>query len=183
MGATHNPYAERVDEMPGDKFMLLERAVAARLCREHVGFGTFDEAAAAFRPRPGCPRCKSRDVVGDGRTPAGRRRFRCRACGARFSAPSGTVFEGCKKDLPTWARFVELMTWNVPLDAACELCGITHQTAFEWRHRVFATVRGYQDRIVLGAGSGSTRYTSTTRSCRRAPDRPASAASRGRSSA
>ena len=150
MGATHNPYAERVDEMPGDKFMLLERAVAARLCREHVGFGTFDEAAAAFRPRPGCPRCKSRDVVGDGRTPAGRRRFRCRACGARFSALSGTVFEGCKKDLPTWARFVELMTWNVPLDAACELCGITHQTAFEWRHRVFATVDGYQDRIVLG---------------------------------
>ena len=29
------------------------------------------------------------------------------------------------------------------------VCRISHQTAFEWRHRVFATVDGYQDRLVL----------------------------------
>jgi len=149
MGATHNPYAGLVDSMAADDFKLLERAVAARLCRERIGVGTFDDAAETFRPRPPCPRCKSPGAVRDGKTPAGHRRFRCRACGARFGALSGTVLENCKKDLPTWARFVELMTWNVPLEAAAELCGVTHQTAFEWRHRVFATVRGYQDRIVL----------------------------------
>ncbi len=38
-----------------------------------------------------------------------------------------------------------------PLDACAELCGITHQTAFEWHHRVFATVRGYQDRAPMSA--------------------------------
>lgn len=42
------------------------------------------------------------------------------------------------------------MAWNVPVEAAAELCGVTHQTAFEWRHRVFATVRGRRDGIVLG---------------------------------
>lgn len=62
---------------------------------------------------------------------------------------TGTIFEHGKKDLATWVRFVELMTWNVPVEAAAELCGVTHQTAFEWRHRVFATASGYQDRIVL----------------------------------
>ena len=41
------------------------------------------------------------------------------------------------------------MRHNVPLDCAAELCGVSHQTAFEWRHRVFATVSGYQGRIVL----------------------------------
>lgn len=41
------------------------------------------------------------------------------------------------------------MTWNVPVEAAAEACGITHKTAWEWRHRVLATVSGYQDRIVL----------------------------------
>lgn len=41
------------------------------------------------------------------------------------------------------------MRHNVPVECAAELCGVTHKTAFEWRHRVLATVSGYQDRIVL----------------------------------
>lgn len=41
------------------------------------------------------------------------------------------------------------MRHNVPVECAAELCGGTHKTAFEWRHRVLATVSGYQDRIVL----------------------------------
>ena len=150
MNINHNPYAARVDAMPDGDFALLERAVAARSCREKIGYGTFDEAAEAFRPHPACPRCKSPHTVRDGRTPAGHRRLRCAVCGTRFGIMSGTIFENCKKDLATWVRFVELMTWNVPIEAAAELCGITHKTAFEWRHRVFATVDGYQDRIVLG---------------------------------
>lgn len=150
MNINHNPYAARVDAMPDGDFALLERAVAARSCREKIGYGTFDEAAEAFRPHPACPRCKSPHTVRDGRTPAGHRRLRCAVCGTRFGIMSGTIFENCKKDLATWVRFVELMTWNVPIKAAAELCGITHKTAFEWRHRVFATVDGYQDRIVLG---------------------------------
>lgn len=135
--------------MPSGDFALLEQAVAARSCREKFGYGTFDEAAEAFRPNPRCPRCGSSRTAKDGRTPAGHRRVRCSGCGMRFGIMSGTIFENCKKDFATWVRFVELMTWNVPVEAAAELCGIAHQTAFEWRHRVFATVEGYQDRIVL----------------------------------
>lgn len=150
MNINRNPYAARVDAMPDGDFALLEQAVAARSCREKIGYGTFDEAAEAFRSRPACPRCKSPRTARDGRTPAGHRRLRCAVCGTRFGIMSGTIFENCKKDLATWVRFVELMTWNVPIEAAAELCGVAHQTAFEWRHRVFATVDGYQDRIVLG---------------------------------
>lgn len=150
MSKTSERACDWVDSLPDEEFSALERAVAARQCRAKVGFATFDEAAKAFRPHPACPRCKSPRAAKDGRTPAGRQRFRCRACGAGFTSLTGTVFEYGKKDLATWVRFVELMTWNVPLEAAAELCGVTHQTAFEWRHRVFATVDGYQDRIVLG---------------------------------
>lgn len=149
MNINRNPYAAEVDAMTGGDFALLEQAVAARSCRERVGYGTFDEAAEAFRPRPSCPRCGSSRTARDGRTPAGHRKLRCTACGARFGIMSGTIFENCKKDFATWVRFVELMTWNVPIEAAAELCNVSHQTAFEWRHRVFATVSGYQERIVL----------------------------------
>lgn len=137
----------RVDSLAADEFEALERAVAARRCREEIGFATIDEAAA-FRPDPSCPACGS-PAARDGRTPASRQRYRCKSCRQRFTSLTGTVFEHGKKDLPTWVEFVKLMSWNVPLDAAAELAGITHQTAFEWRHRVFATVRGYQDRMVL----------------------------------
>ena len=42
-----------------------------------------------------------------------------------------------------------MQLFAVPLDACAEMCRITHQTAWEWRHRLFAAVDGYQDRIVL----------------------------------
>lgn len=41
------------------------------------------------------------------------------------------------------------MRHNVPVERATELFVVTHKTAFEWRHRVLATVAGHQDRIVL----------------------------------
>ena len=41
------------------------------------------------------------------------------------------------------------MRHNVPVECAAELCGVTHKTAFEWRHRVLATVSGHRDWIVL----------------------------------
>lgn len=61
---------------------------------------------------------------------------------------TGTVLKHRLKPLATWVSFIRLMRNNVPVEFAAELCGVTHKTAFEWRHRVLATVSGYQDRIV-----------------------------------
>lgn len=144
-----NPFAGRVAALPTDDFELLCSAVAERRCREEIGVGTYAEAAAAFRADPPCPGCGEGRAFRDGVSGSGLQRYRCRRCGRRFNSLTGTVLESSKKDLPTWALFLKLMTWNVPVEAAAELCGVTHKTAFEWRHRVFATVSGYQDRIVL----------------------------------
>ncbi len=59
------------------------------------------------------------------------------------------MLEHCRKELATWVGFVSLMRFNVPLDAAAETCRVTRQTAWEWRHRIFAAVDGCQGRIVL----------------------------------
>ena len=120
-----SPYAGRVAALGADDFALLSAAVEARACRNAHGWGTFEEAAEAFRPAPGCPRC------GDGRSATGSQRRLCRACGARYGSLAGTVFERSKADFPTWVRFVSMMCWNCQLDAAAELCGISHRTAFE----------------------------------------------------
>lgn len=143
-----SPFSARVSALGPEDFEQLARAVDERRCRELIGSGTLAEAAAAYRPDPRCPSCGAPGAR-DGRTGAGIQRLVCTGCGARYNSLTGTVLEGCKKDLPTWARFVGLMRFNVPLDAAAEMCGVTHQTAWDWRHRVFATVDGYQDRLVL----------------------------------
>ena len=148
MNINANPFAGRVDALSDEEFALLERAVAARTCREKVGLGTFDEAAAEHRPNPPCPSC-GETPFRDGKTAAGHQRFRCPECGARYSSFTGTIFEDSKKDLPTWVDFIELMCWSVPIEGIAEICGLNHKTAYEWRHRVFATVDGYQDGIVL----------------------------------
>ncbi len=144
-----NPYAGRVSALSREEFEQLQSAVAERRCREEYGFGTFAEAAAEYRPHPPCPSCGDGAPFKDGISDSGLQSYRCRSCGCRFNSLTGTVLERSKKDLPTWIGFIRLMCWNVPLDAIAELCGISHQIAWEWRHRVFATVDGYQDGIVL----------------------------------
>lgn len=144
-----NPFTGRVAALSDEDFALLRAAADGRRCREGVGFGTFAEAAALCRPDPRCPSCGAASPFRDGWGGSGLQRYRCRACGARFNSLTGTVLEHCRKDMATWVEFVRLMRFNVPLDAAAEICRITHQAAWEWRHHVFATVDGYQDRIVL----------------------------------
>lgn len=110
--------------------------------------GTLVEAAAAYRPDPGRPECGAGSVWRNGSTAAGVSRWRCRCCGRRFTSPTGTVLEHCRKPLPVWISFIRLMLRNVPVECAAELRGVTHKTAFDWRHRVLATISGYLDRYV-----------------------------------
>lgn len=144
-----NPYRGLVSSLDRESFALLSSAVGERECRESVGFGTFGEAAELYRPAPACPGCGEAAPMRDGRTDAGVQRWRCPSCGRRFTSLTGTVLERSKSTMAQWVRFVELMRFNVPLDAIAEAVGVTHQTAWEWRRRVFAAVDGYQDRIVL----------------------------------
>ena len=124
----------------------LREAVGERRCREEVGVDSFAEAAAAYGPDPKCPGC---GAWREGSTAAGVPRWRCRCCGRRFNSLTGTVLEHCRKPLPAWVSFIRPMCLNAPVECAAKLCGVTHKTSFEWRHRVLATVSGYQDRTVL----------------------------------
>ena len=149
MPRRENPYAGMVEGLTDAQFAELSAAAATRRCREEIGFGTFDEAAEAWKPDPPCPYCRHEHNQRDSVTPAGRRRWRCAGCGRTYTALTGTVFEHSKSDLPTWAAFVRLMCYNAQVDLAAEALGISHVTAFEWRHRVMATLGGLQGRVAL----------------------------------
>lgn len=133
-----NPYSGLVGGLSAGELELLSAAVEERRLREEIGVGTLAEAADRYRPRPACPACGEASPWRDGREPSGVRRWRCPSCGARFASLTGTVLENCKKPLSTWVSFIRLALFAVPLDACAEACRTTHQTAWEWRHRLFA---------------------------------------------
>jgi transposase-like protein len=149
MGIRNNPFAPGVDALNDSDFKLLRHAVAQRRCKEKVGFGTYAELVDGYRSDRPCPLCGSKHHIKNGRTPAGLQRFECKACASEYSALTGTIFEHSKKDLADWVNFVTMMCHNVQVEAAADMCEISHKTAFEWRHRVFATVTDYQERTML----------------------------------
>lgn len=104
------------------------------------------------RPRRPMDRTRSARVAAPGGTapppPASLGGAAVAAAGGSNSL-TGTVLERCRKPLPAWVSFIRPMCLNAPVECTAELCGVTHKTAFEWRHRVLVTVSGYWDRIVL----------------------------------
>lgn len=42
-----------------------------------------------------------------------------------------------------------MMTFNIPLEMMEETLDISHSTALLWRHKIFATVHGYQEKLIL----------------------------------
>jgi hypothetical protein len=115
MPRRENPYAGMVEGLTDAQFGELSSAVAARRCREQVGFGTFDGAAEAWKPDPRCPWCHHEHNHRDSTTPSGRQRWLCTECGRTYTALTGTVFEESKKDFPTWAQFVRFMCYNAQI--------------------------------------------------------------------
>ena len=95
----HSAFADAVAALDEGDFELLRRAVDERCCREKHGFGTLAEAADLYRTDPACPSCRAASPFRDGRTAGGVQRWRCRACGARFTSLTGTVPRGPN---PTW---------------------------------------------------------------------------------
>lgn len=139
---TANPYSGLVDGLSAGDLELLHDAVRERMLREEAGFGTLAEAARLYRPLPACPACGEPSPWRDGLTAASVQRWRRPRCGARFNSLTGTVLEHCKKPLPTWVDFIRLTLSAASLDACAEMCRITHRTAWEWRHGLFAAVEG-----------------------------------------
>ena len=62
---------------------------------------------------------------------------------------SGTIFANAKLPLHKIMKIVEVMCHNASLRLIELTCEVSHNTAFLWRHKVFTTVSGWQDKVVL----------------------------------
>ena len=97
-----------------------------------------------------CPICGGTHVQRNGHRKSGAQKFVCRDCGKSFSITKNTVFSGTHKSLSVWKEYMDCMAEGLSLDKSAERCGITHGTAFTWRHKILDAV---------GKGSESDNLT------------------------
>ena len=138
-----NPFEDYVFVLSADDFLKLKQAIGNREDKEGYGFTSFEEAALFYERQPLCPECGSKSCFRDGMTPAGHLRYQCRDCGTYFTLLSDSIFNSAKISLH------KLMSFNVPLQLLCEVLDISSNTAELWRKKIFETVNGYQDHLVL----------------------------------
>ena len=137
-----------VDRLDADELDELRDAVASRLCREKYGADTIEGLLAKWGHEVRCPSCDAQVAWHDGAN-GSRPRYRCPSCGTRFGLLSGTIFANAKLPLHKIMKIVEVMCHNASLRLIETVCEVSHGTAFLWRHKVFSTVSGWQDHVVL----------------------------------
>ena len=147
--SVQNQFTDLVFSLSDKDFELLQDAVAARRNKERYSVTDFEELAIKHKRIPTCPVCGGNEYVSNGHTPDGKQRYLCRNCHKPYTLMSNTIFHSTNKSFDTWAAYLTLMTFNVPLEMAEEVCGMSHPTAMLWRQKVFATIDGYQEHLYL----------------------------------
>lgn len=87
-----------------------------------------------------CPICGGTHVHRNGKRKNGSQKYICKDCGKTFSIRKNTVFSGTRKDISTWMTYMDCMAEGLSLDASAERCGLTHKTAFIWRHKILDAI-------------------------------------------
>jgi len=85
-----------------------------------------------------CPDCSSKNIISRGKV-SGSRRFSCNDCNRTFSQTIGTVLYGIKKK-EKWEHYLQCMEEGLSLRESAKRVGIGLQTAFNWRHKVLASL-------------------------------------------
>lgn len=97
-----------------------------------------------------CPLCGSTTVVRNGHTKNKTRRYFCRDCHKSFVITTNSITFGTHKSLEVWEKFVSYMVYGMPsLRDLAAACGISKNTAFAWRHKIFDTLHKMADNVVL----------------------------------
>lgn len=86
-----------------------------------------------------CPYCGSTDFSKNGKRGA-TQRYLCKSCVKIFTGKTGTFLHGIK-DSKKFKRYFKLMFEQyLPLKVMSEKIGISHQTAFDWRHKILSGI-------------------------------------------
>lgn len=95
-----------------------------------------------------CPKCKSANIKKNGKR-NGKQRYKCKDCNHVFSLNSSISFKNTKLNFHTRYQFIEYTLEDLTLRNISNLLGISIPTAHLMRHKLFETVKFFQDTVIL----------------------------------
>ena len=96
-----------------------------------------------------CPICGSIHVIRNGHRKDGVQRFICRDCGRSFVITANAITAGTHKDFDTWQQYIDCMMRGFSIRRTAEICEISKNTAFTWRHKILDALQNMQDTVLL----------------------------------
>ena len=142
-------YQDFVFSLSDYEFDLLKQAVDSRIDKELFGFISYEEAALYYKRKPTCPKCGSTKYHKDGISNAKHIRYRCEDCDCSYTLLTNSIFNSAKLPFHKLMSYIQLMSFNVPLELMSQILDIAPNTAELWRKKIFETVNGYQDYLIL----------------------------------
>ncbi len=96
-----------------------------------------------------CPHCGGHHVRKNGHREDGTQKYVCVGCGKSFTITTNSIFSGTRKGIGEWQGFMGCMADGKSLDASAIECGLTHATAFAWRHKILDALAEAGDDTML----------------------------------
>ena len=107
-----------------------------------------------------CPYCHSKHIIKKGKNNKNIQRYQCKDCKKYFRETYNTILFKSRKDLNIWSKYIECMIDKRPLREIEEICNISLQTSFEWRHKILDLLSKMMDEIKLdGIVESDETYT------------------------
>lgn len=121
----------------------------ARYQERHPTLEEANEAAMinSYEPRR-CPFCGSERIAKIGHDANGIRRYKC-SCGKKFKPTTGTIFDSRKIPISEWIEYCLNIFRYISLNAGSWNNRNAISTSKYWLEKLFLTLDGYQDTIVL----------------------------------
>jgi len=116
-------------------------------------FETLRKAILKNNPNPlsdrcSCPHCRGVNVVKNGNV-RGVQRFMCKNCKKTFSYTTNTILYKSPKSIDVWEKYCECFLHKFPLRKCAEICDISLDTAFNWRHKILDALQNMQSDVTL----------------------------------
>ncbi len=113
-------------------------------------FNGFEDFLLSKKSEKGisCPHCNSFSIKKNGHKGI-IQRFLCKDCHKTFTARNNTITFSSKKSFTTWKKYIECMMNGFTVRRSAEVCEISKDTAFIWRHKILDALQNMQSEVTL----------------------------------
>ncbi len=110
-----------------------------------------DRAGQTAAERIPCPHCGSHSIILYG-FKRGKQRYFCKGCGKTYVPTTGTVLSMSHFGMDVWQEFLRQTLEGDALSYAEKTLGLTHQTAFNMKHKLLMALEDFfgESPVVLG---------------------------------